>query len=75
MRSKKPYYPLHTSPDLLFEEHHKHFNSIYTREGIYEWNIDGRSKYEIMNLFQEMRMPAISFKSRCHLISKLVLCQ
>ena len=59
-KSKKPYYPRHTPPDLLFEEHHKYTSNKYTGESIHELNIDGRSEYEMMNLFQEMGMAAMA---------------
>ena len=64
MRSNKPYYPQHTPPDLPFEEHHKYSNNVYNGGSIYESNIDGRSEYEIMNLFQEIGMTAIALKAR-----------
>ena len=63
-KSKKPYYPRHTPPDLLFEEHHKYSSNEYTGESIHEWNIDGRLECEMMNLFQEMRMAAMAYKGK-----------
>lgn len=64
-QSKKPYYPRHSPPDLLFEEHNKFpSTNFYNGEGIYEWNIDGRSEYEMMNLFQEMGMATLAYKSK-----------
>ena len=64
-QSKKTYYPRHSPPDLLFEEHHKFpSTNFYNGEGIYEWNIDGRSEYEMMNLFQEMGMASIAYKAK-----------
>ena len=63
-KSRKPYYPRHTPPDLLFEEHHKYTSKEYSGESIYEWNIDGRSEYEMLNLFQEMVMATMAYKGR-----------
>ena len=50
--------------DLLFEEHHKYNSKEYSGESIYEWNIDGRSEYEMLNLFQEMVMATMAYKGR-----------
>ncbi|WZZ62086.1 hypothetical protein YC2023_062193 [Brassica napus] len=63
-KSTKPYNKRHTPPDLLFEEHHKYSANMYSGDGIYEWNIDGRSEYEIMNLLQEMGMAAMAYKAK-----------
>lgn len=37
---------------------------MYTGDGLYEWNIDGKSEYEIMSLLQEMGMAALAYKAR-----------
>ena len=42
---------------------------MYFGDGIYEWNIDGRSEYEIMNLLQEMGMALWPIKQREMMIS------
>ena len=47
----KNWYPKPTPPDLQFEERHTYVNSSYSPDLIYEWNIDGMSEYEIINLF------------------------
>lgn len=65
MTSNKLYYPKDSPRDLLFEEHHTYNRpNIFSGEGIYEWNIDGRSKYEMMNLFQEMGIASIAYKAK-----------
>ena len=42
----KNWYPKPTPPDLQFEERYTFVNSSYSPNLIYEWNIDGMSKYE-----------------------------
>ena len=43
--------------DILF------FNSSYSLDLIYEWNIDGMSKYEIINLLHEMTLLTNVYKN------------
>ena len=42
----KNWYSKPTPPDLQFEERYTFVNSSYSPNLIYEWNIDGMSKYE-----------------------------
>ena len=63
-KSTKPYYKRNTPPDVLFEEHHKYSANMYFGDRIYEWNIDGKSEYKIMNLLQEMGMAAMAYKAK-----------
>ena len=60
---KKNWYPKPTPPDLQFEERHTFVNSSYSPDLIYEWNIDGMSKYEIINLLHEMNLLTNVYKN------------
>ena len=57
------YYPRPTPPDLQYEERHTLVQSRYDGSCIYEWNIDGCSEYQIINLLQEMTMASNAYKS------------
>ena len=61
---QKNWYPKSTPPDLQFEETHTFVNSPYSPDLIYEWNIDGMSKYEIINLLHEMTLLTNVYKNR-----------
>src|SRR6516165_9129139 len=72
----RTYYPRPTPPDLLYEERPKFTSGMYSDDSIYEWNIDGKSEYEIMNLLQEIGMAATAFKAHKatdHEAAKLVV--
>ena len=60
---KKNWYPKPTPPDLQFEERHTFVNSSYSPDLIYEWNIDGMSEYEIINLLHEMTLLTNVYKN------------
>ena len=60
---KKNWYPKPTPLDLQFEERHTFVNSSYSLDLIYEWNIDGMSKYEIINLLHEMTLLTNVYKN------------
>ena len=60
---KKNWYPKPTPPNLQFKERHTFFNSSYSPDLIYEWNIDGMSKYEIINLLHEMTLLTNVYKN------------
>ncbi|KAL4652134.1 hypothetical protein ACB092_01G210900 [Castanea dentata] len=73
---KKNWYPKPTPPDLQFEERHTFVNSSYSPDLIYEWNIDGMSEYEIINLLHVMTMLTNVYKNhgkRDHLIAHLIV--
>ena len=59
----KNWYPKPTPPDLQFEERHTYVNSSYSPNLIYELNIDGMSKYEIINLLHEMTLLTNVYKN------------
>ena len=52
-----------TPLDLQFEERHTFVNSSYSPDLIYEWNIDGMSEYEIINLLDEMTLLTSAYKN------------
>ena len=60
---KKNWYPKPTPPDLQFEERHTYVNSSYSPDLIYEWNIDGMSEYEIINLLHEITLLTNVYKN------------
>lgn len=56
------YYPRPTPPDIQYEERAKFHTKSYDGTSIYEWNIVGKSEYEILNTLQEMGMAKIAYK-------------
>ena len=66
------YYPRPTPPDLQYEKRNQITQSKHDGDDIYEWNIDGVSEHQILNIFQEKIMASTTYKSRensDHLIS------
>ena len=45
------------------KKRHTFFNSSYLPDLIYEWNIDGMSEYEIINLLHEMTLLTNVYKN------------
>ena len=73
---KKNWYLKPTPPDLQFEERHTFTNSSYSPDLIYEWNIDGMSEYEIINLLHEMTLLTNVYKNhgkQDHQIAHLIV--
>ncbi|XP_074308803.1 uncharacterized protein LOC141643517 isoform X1 [Silene latifolia] len=62
--STKNYYPRPTPPDIQYEERSKFQAHQYHPDTIHEWNIDGKSEYEILNTLQEMGMAMAAYKTR-----------
>ena len=58
------YYPRPTPPDLQYEEWSQIFQSKYDGDDIYEWNIDGVSDHQVLNILQEMIMASTAYKSK-----------
>ena len=58
------YYPRPTLPDLQYEERSQIVQSKYDGDDIYEWNIDGISDHQVLNILQEMIMASTTYKSR-----------
>ncbi|WJZ92793.1 hypothetical protein VitviT2T_011770 [Vitis vinifera] len=56
------YYPRPTFPDMQFEERNQYTQASYTSGTIYEWNIDGMTKYNILTKLQEMTMVSTTYK-------------
>ena len=57
------YYPRPTPPDIQYEEK-AIFKSSYDGTSVYEWNIDGKSEYEILNTLQEIGMAVTAYKTK-----------
>ena len=53
------YYPRPTPPDLLYEERLPP-RAMYNDNYIYEWNIDGLSEQETLNVLRQMLIAAIA---------------
>ena len=72
----KNWYPRPTPPDLQFEERNGHQFSVSSGK-LYEWNIDGLAKQEILNKIQHMTMVANNYvnegRSHTEVIELLVL--
>ena len=58
------YYPRATPLALQYEERNQIVQSKYDGDGIYEWNIDGVSDHQVLNILQEMIMASIAYKSK-----------
>jgi len=56
------WYPKPTLPDIRFEERELGIRVAYTTDALYEWNIDGLSEYEILNILHEMMMVVNVYK-------------
>ena len=54
--TRKNRYPKPTPLDLQLKERHTFINFAYSTDLVYEWNIDGMSEYEILNLSHEMTL-------------------
>ena len=61
MASKdKFFYHKPTSPDLQFEER-KPQRNMYSNDFIYDWNIDGLSEHEILNVLRQIAMATTTY--------------
>ncbi|HEX9739225.1 MAG TPA: hypothetical protein VGA29_00510, partial [Ignavibacteriaceae bacterium] len=58
------YYPRPTFPDVQYEDKNLTARSQYDGTSVYEWNIDGFSEHQILNLIQEMNMAINAYKSK-----------
>ena len=47
---------------MQYEESNKYTQASYTNRTIYEWNIDGTTKYNILTKLQEMTMDSTTYK-------------
>lgn len=57
------WYPKPIPPDIQFEEQELRIRAAYTPDALYEWNIDGLSEYEILNILYEMMMVTNVYKA------------
>ncbi|XLR54171.1 hypothetical protein S83_004843, partial [Arachis hypogaea] len=51
-----------STPDLALEERELGFVS-FNANNVYEWNIDGKTKYNIMSMFQYMTMVGTAYQA------------
>ncbi|KAL4565433.1 hypothetical protein LXL04_029527 [Taraxacum kok-saghyz] len=59
------YWPRPYLPDVQIEERAFQYDwSAYDGASVYEWNIDGYSEHQIINIVQEMTMAANAYKSK-----------
>lgn len=61
---EKYYYPRPTLPDMFLEERNNLRQNQYSVNAIYEWNIDGLTEYQIMNLVQEIIMVNTAYRTK-----------
>ncbi|QHO38279.1 uncharacterized protein DS421_4g118980 [Arachis hypogaea] len=61
----KPYQHYHlqnTAPDLVLEDRELGFN-IFNANNVYEWNIYGKTEYNIMHMLQHMTMVCTAYQT------------
>ncbi|GKA90306.1 hypothetical protein Tco_0812176 [Tanacetum coccineum] len=66
------YYNRPTLPDMQYEERPVRQQALYDGLSIYEWNLDGQTEYQILNILQEMTMASNAYKSNKNNESKIV---
>ena len=47
---------------MQYEERNQLTQAQYTENGIYEWNIDGMTEHQNLNLMHEMTLAATTYK-------------
>ena len=57
------YYQRASPPDIMFEEKTDNYQNRYTTGSTYEWNIDGASEQNILNILNQMIMFSNTNKS------------
>ena len=67
----KNWYPRPTPPDLQFEESNNH-QFLVSSGKLYEWNIDGLAKQEILNKIHHMTMVANNYLNEGHLHTEVI---
>ena len=60
---QKLYYSCATPPDILTEETFSKVQNKYSSDAIYEWNIDGVSEQNLINILTQMVMLANTYKT------------
>ncbi|GKD83856.1 hypothetical protein Tco_1350695, partial [Tanacetum coccineum] len=66
------YYNRPTLPDIQYEERPTRQQALYDGMSIYEWNLDGQTEYQILNILQEMTMASNAYKAHKNNESKIV---
>ncbi|GKC53543.1 putative transcription factor interactor and regulator CCHC(Zn) family protein, partial [Tanacetum coccineum] len=57
------YYDRPTPPDMQYEESPVRQRALFDGLSIYEWNLDGQTEHQIMNILQEMTMASNAYKT------------
>ena len=60
--SRKNYYSKPSFTDVQLEERNYQLAASYDESSFYEWNIDGMSEHQIINLVHEMMMVANAYR-------------
>ena len=60
--SRKNYYSKPSFPDVQLEERNYQLVASYDGSSFYEWNIDGMSEHQIINLLHEMMMAVSAYR-------------
>ena len=60
--SRKNYYSKPSFPDVQLEDRNYQLAASYDSSSFYEWNIDGISKHQIINLLHEMMMTVNAYR-------------
>jgi len=63
VRQYRNYYPRPTPPDIQYEERGSFTTSQFGGQSVHQWNIDGKSEYEILSNLQEMTMALSAYKA------------
>ncbi|GJR33160.1 hypothetical protein Tco_1109392 [Tanacetum coccineum] len=66
------YYNRPTLPDMQYEESPVRQRALYDGLSIYEWNLDGQTEYQILNILQEMTMASNAYKTHKNTESQIV---
>ena len=76
--SRKNYYSKSSFPNVQSEERNYQLAASYNGSSFYEWNIDGMSEHQIINLLHEMMIDANAYRiktsnSDFHVVGALVI--
>ena len=76
--SRKNYYSKPSFPDVQLEERNYQLAASYDGSSFYEWNIDGMSENQEINLFYEMMVTANAYRIKTnnfdfHAVGALVI--
>ncbi|GJS27075.1 hypothetical protein Tco_0487695 [Tanacetum coccineum] len=66
------YYNRPTPPDMQYEESPVRQRALFDGLSIYEWNLDGQTEHQIMNILQEMTMASNAYKTHKNTETQIV---